>query len=50
MSTKKQKASAPDYSKYLSLVLDIIFRWNVLSVILIFLLASWGVFGDLPDF
>ncbi|RKE98894.1 penicillin-binding protein 1A [Ichthyenterobacterium magnum] len=47
-TAKKKQATTLDFSKYV--------RWfwmtflgGVLAVILIFLLASWGVFGELPD-
>ena len=47
-TAKKKQATTLDFSKYV--------RWfwmtflgGVLAVILIFLLASWGAFGELPD-
>lgn len=47
-SKKTAKAQAIDFSKYV--------RWfwmafltGVLGAVLIFLLASWGIFGDMPD-
>lgn len=48
MATKKQTSTTQDFSKYI--------RWfwmtfigGILFVILIFLLASWGLFGEMPD-
>ncbi|TXE13049.1 penicillin-binding protein [Seonamhaeicola algicola] len=50
MATKNQnkKEAAPDFSKYIRWFW-MLFSAGALSVILIFLLASWGVFGEMPD-
>ena len=48
---KKQankKAVTQDFSKYISWFWKL-FLGGVLAIILVFLLASWGVFGALPD-
>ncbi len=44
----KSKSKATDFSKYVRWFWKL-FLGGVFSVILIFLLASWGVFGELPD-
>jgi len=48
MANKKISAKTQDFSKFI--------RWfwwlftvGILSIVLIFLLASWGVFGEMPD-
>ncbi|WP_406685380.1 transglycosylase domain-containing protein [Seonamhaeicola sp. MEBiC1930] len=48
MATKKEIKTAPDYSKYIRWFW-ILFTGGILSIILIFLLASWGAFGEMPD-
>ncbi|APY11060.1 penicillin-binding protein [Seonamhaeicola sp. S2-3] len=45
---KKKETTAPDFSKYVRWFW-MLFSAGILSVVLIFLLASWGVFGDMPD-
>ncbi|MFD1615932.1 penicillin-binding protein 1A [Gelatiniphilus marinus] len=45
---KKQAKTRSDFSKYIRWFW-ILFSAGVLSVALIFLLAAWGVFGDMPD-
>lgn len=47
MATKK-KAATVDFTKYIRWFW-IMFLTGVLGVILVFLLASWGMFGDMPD-
>ncbi|ALJ05532.1 penicillin-binding protein [Pseudalgibacter alginicilyticus] len=48
MATKKQTTETQNFSKYIR-GFWILFLGGVLSIVLIFLLASWGVFGDMPD-
>lgn len=48
MATKKQTSETQDFSKYIRWFW-MAFAGGILGVILIFLLASWGVFGDMPD-
>ena len=45
---KKQTKAVQDFSKYVRWFW-ILFLTGVLSVLLIFLLASWGSLGDMPD-
>ncbi|MFI1772701.1 penicillin-binding protein 1A [Thalassobellus citreus] len=45
---KSTKTPVQDFSKYIRWFW-ILFLGGILSVVLIFLLASWGVFGDMPD-
>ncbi|MDN3665095.1 penicillin-binding protein 1A [Algibacter miyuki] len=45
---KKQTNTVPDFTKYVRLFW-IAFLGGILSIVLIFLLASWGVFGEMPD-
>ncbi len=49
MATKKDTKVNQDFSKYIRWFW-MLFLGGILSVILIFLLASWGVFGELPDY
>ena len=48
MATKKQTSNTQDFSKYIRW-----FWWTftgaILFAVLIFLLASWGLFGEMPD-
>lgn len=44
----KKQANTTDFSKYIRLFWKI-FLGGFLAVILLFLLASWGLFGELPD-
>ncbi|TXG37094.1 penicillin-binding protein 1A [Seonamhaeicola maritimus] len=48
MKTKKQKSTTPNFSKYIRLFW-ILFSGGILSIVLVFLLASLGVFGEMPD-
>jgi len=48
MAKTKKNTTSSDFSKYVSWFWRL-FIGGVLAVILIFLLASWGVFGELPD-
>lgn len=48
MTTKKQTPPTQDFSKYVRWFW-IVFSGAILFVILIFLLASWGAFGEMPD-
>ncbi|TWO33927.1 penicillin-binding protein [Seonamhaeicola sediminis] len=45
---KNKKTATPNFSKYIRWFW-ILFSVGVLSVVFIFLMASWGVFGKLPD-
>lgn len=45
---KKQTKNSQDFSKYIR-VFWILFLVGILSGVLIFLLASWGALGDMPD-
>lgn len=45
---KKETKAVQDFSKYIRWFW-ILFLGGILSVILVFLLASWGVFGEMPD-
>tara|TARA_R110002096_G_scaffold187782_5_gene367420 strand:+ start:8029 stop:10374 length:2346 start_codon:yes stop_codon:yes gene_type:complete len=49
MATKKDTKLNQDFSKYIRWFW-MLFLGGFLAVILIFLLASWGVFGELPDY
>ncbi|SEP75928.1 penicillin-binding protein 1A [Hyunsoonleella jejuensis] len=46
--TKKQTGEVQSFSKYVRWFW-MVFLGGTLAVILIFLLASWGVFGEMPD-
>ena len=46
--TTKSKSEAVDFSKYIRWFW-ILFLGGMLAVVLLFLLASWGVYGDMPD-
>lgn len=48
MATQKKTNKAIDFTKFLRWFWSI-FLFGVFSVVLIFLLASWGVFGEMPD-
>ncbi|WP_299547992.1 transglycosylase domain-containing protein [Seonamhaeicola sp.] len=48
MTTKKKKTAAPDFSKYIRWFW-MFFSGAILSVGLIFLAASWGWLGEMPD-
>ena len=45
---KKKTKTVQDFSKYIRWFW-IVFLGGLLSVLLMFLLASWGVFGEMPD-
>ncbi|WNH13924.1 penicillin-binding protein 1A [Thalassobellus suaedae] len=45
---KNTKAPVQDFSKYIRWFW-MLFLGGIFSAVLIFLLASWGVFGDMPD-
>lgn len=45
---KKETKDTQDFSKYIRWFW-ILFLGGLLSIALVFLLASWGVFGDMPD-
>lgn len=46
--TKKKKEATPDFSKYIRWFW-MLFSGGILLVLLMFLMASWGVFGKMPD-
>ena len=48
MATKKQTPSTQDFSKYIRWFW-MLFTGGIIFIILLFLLASWGVFGEMPD-
>lgn len=48
MATKKQTPENQDFSKYIRWFW-MLFLGGILFSILIFLLASWGLFGEMPD-
>ncbi|MCB0436975.1 MAG: hypothetical protein KDD08_13055, partial [Mangrovimonas sp.] len=49
MATKKAKEKqSQDFGKYIRWFWKL-FIGGILAVILVFLLASWGIFGDMPD-
>tara|TARA_R110002049_G_scaffold21057_1_gene77522 strand:+ start:13173 stop:15506 length:2334 start_codon:yes stop_codon:yes gene_type:complete len=48
MTTKKDTKAVSNFSKYIRWFW-MLFLGGFLAVILMFLLASWGVFGELPD-
>jgi penicillin-binding protein 1A len=48
MATKKQTKKTIDFSKYIRWFW-MLFLAGFLGIILVFLLASWGVFGEMPD-
>ncbi|MCB0449284.1 penicillin-binding protein 1A [Mariniflexile maritimum] len=48
MAIKKQPSANQDFSKYIRRFW-MLFAGGILFVILIFLLASWGLFGTMPD-
>ena len=48
MVTKKQKSENQEFSKYIRWFW-IVFSGGILFSLLIFLLASWGLFGEMPD-
>ncbi len=48
MAKKEQTTNKQDFSKYVRWFW-MLFAGGILFTILIFLLASWGVFGEMPD-
>ncbi|MBD0831354.1 penicillin-binding protein 1A [Aestuariibaculum sediminum] len=48
MATKKQEAEPTNFSKYIRWFW-MLFASGILAAVLIFLMASWGVFGEMPD-
>mgnify|MGYP003668999048 CR=1 FL=1 len=48
MATKKQTSEPQNFSKYIRWFW-MLFLGGILFIALIFLLASWGVFGEMPD-
>jgi penicillin-binding protein 1A len=48
MATKKEPSTTQDFSKYIRWFWKL-FIGGIAFVLLIFLLASWGVFGEMPD-
>jgi penicillin-binding protein 1A len=48
MATKKQAAVSQDFSKYIRWFW-MAFTGGIIFILLLFLLASWGVFGEMPD-
>jgi penicillin-binding protein 1A len=48
MATKKKKTAVIDFSKYIKWFWKL-FLFGILGFMLLFLLASWGVFGEMPD-
>jgi penicillin-binding protein 1A len=46
--TKKESKAVQDFSKYVRWFW-MVFLGGILGVLLLFLLASWGVFGEMPD-
>ncbi len=46
--TRKETKGIQDFSKYVRWFW-IVFLSGILAVVLLFLLASWGVFGEMPD-
>jgi penicillin-binding protein 1A len=48
MTVKKAKTKKIDYSKFIRWFWRLFFS-GFLAIILLFLLASWGVFGEMPD-
>ncbi len=48
MATKNKKTATPDFSKYIRWFW-VLFSGGILCVVLIFLLTSWGAFGEMPD-
>lgn len=49
MATKKKTTKTEDFSKYIRWFWRL-FLIGIASIILIFLMASWGVFGAMPDY
>jgi penicillin-binding protein 1A len=49
MTKRKKQTDTEDFSKYIRWFWKL-FLGGILAIILIFLLASWGVFGALPDY
>ncbi|MWW26245.1 penicillin-binding protein 1A [Algibacter lectus] len=45
---KKETNTVQDFTKYIRWFW-VIFLGGILSIVLVFLLASWGVFGEMPD-
>jgi penicillin-binding protein 1A len=48
MAKKKKAKATQDFSKYIKWFWKL-FAGGILAIILVFLLASWGVFGKMPD-
>lgn len=48
MTTKKKTNNTPDFSKYIRWFW-VLFGSGVLAFFLLFQLAAWGVFGEMPD-
>ncbi|MCK5400426.1 MAG: transglycosylase domain-containing protein, partial [Flavobacteriaceae bacterium] len=48
MTAKKKTNKALDFSKYIKWFWMLFFG-GIVAIVLIFLLASWGVFGEMPD-
>jgi penicillin-binding protein 1A len=48
MAKKKKAKANQDFSKYIKWFWKL-FAGGILAIILVFLLASWGVFGKMPD-
>ena len=48
MAAKKQAPATQDFSKYIRWFW-MAFTGGIIFIILLFLLASWGVFGEMPD-
>ena len=48
MATKKQTTTVQDFSKYIRWFW-MVFLGGILAILLVFLLASWGAFGEMPD-
>ena len=44
----KKKAATPDFSKYVRWFW-MLFAGGIVGIVLIFLLASWGALGEMPD-
>ncbi|SFZ90022.1 penicillin-binding protein 1A [Flaviramulus basaltis] len=48
MATKKQTTTVQDFSKYIRWFW-MVFLGGILALLLLFMLASWGAFGEMPD-
>ncbi len=49
MAKAKKKKSAPNFTRFIKWFW-ILFATGILGVVVIFLLASWGLFGEMPTF